>query len=564
MTDILQKQKEWAARPDSRFSLLANAVTSMAAVDWENGEILMANAILCEKLHLKPAEIEGRHIWDIIGRKSYDKYRRKLLTSEEIGWDEPLIAEYYWPGKKKWLQITARPTIWPDGRKAVAATITDITWIRKCKDEYKSIALYDGKLNIPNSVKLERDLAEIRSCEKASLICLDIYNLRVINDIYGWDVGDALLFQIRDWLMELQIPGSCLYRIGADEFGMLTKHIAPEQINEIAEFVQNRFEKSWTVQADGQPPFPLYCTVTIAVAHGSQMFGSQSMISLAERILRNPYEQGRLTVYDAHYNLEYMNSILMQQKLAVCIQQGMNGFEVHYQPIVDPNTSVWHGLEALCRWDCPGLGRVPPAIFIPEAERMGLIGKIGEWVLERSVSYCKGWGLDEHENFILDINVSPLQMKNGHFVNRVLEVLEKHEYPGYKLGLEITESEKFIFDVHSMDAVEKLIRAGVAVALDDFGTGYSSFHNLKNLPAGILKTEKSFIDNIEQDYYAQQLFRVMVELAHVADKKLIAEGVETAAQRDVLISHEVDFLQGYLFSKPLPPLELEKNLYRFF
>lgn len=546
------------------FSLMANSAdVGLVIIDHSDGEILMYNSAFCRFFQAERESIKGKYLKDIVGHALYERYREKYLSGMSKEKVKPHVMECCLEEGNRWLQFSTRPVTWTGGRSALNISFTDVTWIKKRKDNYKDMAFFDSKLKLPNCVKLERDLKELHPHKCVSLICFDICNLRVINDMYGWEAGDSLLFQIRDWLLGLHIPGSRLYRIDADEFGILVEQIESDEADRMAIRIQRRFTKPWKFKFDGNPPLPLYCAVTMAVVHGSKLFGNPNMINLAQRILRDVRSTGKVTTYDACMDQWYKNSMVVQQKLALCIQNGMEGFTVNYQPIVDPVSGVWRGLEALCRWDCPGTGRISPQEFIPEAERLGMIKNIGEWVLETAVGHCKMWELDKIDDFILDINVSPLQMRDSSLADRVLGILYDYGYPGNKLSLEITESMEFNFDNHCLSIFSTLVRAGINVALDDFGTGYSSFNNLKKLPAGILKTEKSFIDNIESDYYTQQLFRVMVELAHVAQKKLIAEGVETDVQRELLVSHNVDLLQGYLFSKPLPAHELEKQLFRF-
>ena len=228
----------------------------------------------------------------------------------------------------------------------------------------------------------------------------------------------------------------------------------------------------------------------MGVVHGDQMFGSKSMRNLISRALNASLKNGKIVTYNEEIDTKCKERTELQQKLINCTKKDMQGFEVHYQPIVDPATRGWHGVEALCRWNCPEYGWVSPVVFIPEAERSGLIGIIGDWVLETAVRTCKQWNLDEHEEFVLDVNVSPMQIVDDHMVIRVLEILDQYGYSGKKLSLEITESAEFNFNNHSLNAIKRLSNAGVSVALDDFGTGYSSFNNLKKLPASILKTQK--------------------------------------------------------------------------
>jgi EAL domain-containing protein (putative c-di-GMP-specific phosphodiesterase class I) len=241
----------------------------------------------------------------------------------------------------------------------------------------------------------------------------------------------------------------------------------------------------------------------------------------------------------------------------------MMGFDVYFQPIVDAGSKKWIGLEALARWDSPQFGRIPPLVFIRIAEKLGLINKVGQWVLDRAIGICAELGLEQYEGFFLDVNLSMSQLFDEALIGKVLVALQKHKFPASCLSLEVTESEEFIQTDYSQTTIERLKSLEIRIALDDFGTGYSNFNNLRNLPVSLLKTEKEFIDNITTDEYQQFLSRVIVEMAHAAGMKLVAEGVETPEQLEHLMKNGTDYYQGYLFAKPLSKAELAANKVRF-
>ncbi len=166
--------------------------------------------------------------------------------------------------------------------------------------------------------------------------------------------------------------------------------------------------------------------------------------------------------------------------------------------------------------------------------------------------------------FFLDVNFSPLQISDETLAKKVLRILKKHAFPGSCLCMEITESMEHMFSAHNQMIIQTLRNHDISVALDDFGVGYSSFQRLKDMPVGILKTERQFVQNIEDDSYLLNPFHTMVELAHVADKQLIAEGVETQGQRKLVKKNGADYIQGYFFSQPLTAAELTKELHRFY
>jgi EAL domain-containing protein (putative c-di-GMP-specific phosphodiesterase class I) len=241
----------------------------------------------------------------------------------------------------------------------------------------------------------------------------------------------------------------------------------------------------------------------------------------------------------------------------------MKGFEVFFQPIVNPSKGMWEGVEALARWTSPEFGRVPPLVFIKMAEQTGLISSIGQWVLDTAISVCARLHLHDVEDFFLDVNLSPLQMSDESLISNALISLRRYGFPGRNLALEITESGTVDDGGYSQTIVERLRALDIKIALDDFGTGYSNFNNLKFMPVSILKTEKRFIDDIVTDEYQQFLLHVLVELAHAAEMKLIAEGVETPEQMKELMKNGADYFQGYLFARPLSAWDLEEYVHKF-
>lgn len=421
--------------------------------------------------------------------------------------------------------------------------------------------LWDNKYALPNAQCLERDILKLSSETSFTLICYDIVSLRTINDGYGRKVGDMLLLAIRDWILSLNFGQ--VYRLESDEFGLLLTGTDMETALEKARYIYDRFDESWIIGQDGESR-QIFCAISVGVIPSETIHSPSDILNVIERIIKIASRQEEIAVYDEETDRLLKRNLEIEISLKSCVKNNMQGFSIHYQPIVNCITGLWCGIEALCRWSSPSLGDIYPLDFIPIAEQMGLIGAIGEWILEASVKQCKAWRLDAHEDFFLDVNLSPVQLRDKNLDTKILTILKRHDYPSHKLSLEITESAQLNFSNHTLEAVSRLTQQGIPVALDDFGTGYSSFHTLINLPVSVLKTEKAFLNNIENDDYLQRLLETMVSLAHASGMKLTAEGVENTGQMKLLMDHRVDYVQGYLFSKPLPAEELEKKLHNFY
>ncbi|MDL2327405.1 EAL domain-containing protein [Ruminococcaceae bacterium OttesenSCG-928-A11] len=425
------------------------------------------------------------------------------------------------------------------------------------RDELAALAFFDRQSGLPNSQKLMQDL---EGAEAPLLVCYDVRALRGINEAYGRTAGDLTLQAVSEWVQAQNFGNAGLYRVGGDEYALLFFAADIEKAQAAAGEIMERFTEAWALTLHGQQ-LHMLCGVSVAVVTVPAGGAGDELINRMERALDAARKCGEVVVYDRAMDDAYDARLRLETALRGCVENEMEGFEVHFQPIVDPGAGTWQGLEALCRWTDPETGEsIPPLVFIREAEQLGLIRQVGMFVLETAIKTAKKYRLDAVENFFLSVNVSPIQLLDEQFGGKVATVLEKHGYPGDCLVLEVTESLEFTFSAYSMEIIGGLRALGVRFSLDDFGTGYSSFNNLKNLPVSTLKTERAFTADIEDDNYLQYFFYTMAELAHAAGMRLLAEGVETPKQLDILLKNGADLLQGYLFSKPLTGAELAAHL----
>lgn len=414
---------------------------------------------------------------------------------------------------------------------------------------------------LPGRPELDRELARLRGhgC-RAHFLCYDIITLRRVNYACGRAAGDALVQAVANWAIRL--PGAVLYRVESDTFCLLFPVAGFEEALRCARLFERRFNSRWDLETESGPQ-NFYASVALTLIADDERYWDRNMTDLVALALDMSRSSRRLVLFSPEMDTAARKHSIMQLDLKASILDGMEGFSVHYQPITDPGHHTWRGLEALCRWQRPDIGPVSPAVFIPEAEEMGLIHLLGAWVLERALCTCKRLGLDALEDFFVSVNVSAIQMNRLDFADMVLNALKHCDYPAGKLVLEITESTQFTFNEVTTRAVERLRAQGVAFALDDFGTGYSSFGNLKKLPVDFLKTEQDFILDIENDNYLQFFYYVMSESAHMNKKRIIAEGVETPQQLASVVKNGADLIQGYLFGKPMGERELETKLSNF-
>ncbi len=538
-----------------------SANVAMYVCDFETREILMANEKMSFFTGISKDELLNKESsFCLIDNKSnIFSYDKEKVLEQKFQSDDIFINE-----KNMWWQRTVQLIHWVDNRLAVMVTFSDISKERYMQGKLEYLAYYDSNLKLPNLLKLEKDLNSIEGNENY-IITFDLKEFRRINDAYGRKIGDILLNLIVDWLHEYTgVNISDIYRVGSDEFSLLLKNASAYEARQLADLILNRFKDSWLIKIEEETVYvPCDIYISIVYCNIPSLEENESLTNIIDRSMDMSRNQNEIVFYDEKVNLQFKENLALELSLKKAVSNNLQGFDVHYQPIVCAKTGKWVGLEALCRFTSEEFGIIRPDIFIREAERLGLIEPIGQWILETSVAQCKAWGLDEIEDFVLEVNFSPIQIANANLEKNVLEVLRKYDFPGSSLCIEITESQELTLSPYVQNAISNLRKESISVALDDFGVGYSSFHSLRNLPVNTLKTERVFLQNIENDSYLLNLFRIIGELAHVANKKLIAEGVETKTQLSLVIQNGADYIQGYYFSKPLPKAELEKLLHKF-
>jgi diguanylate cyclase (GGDEF)-like protein len=543
-----------------------SAAVYIYVVDYETDEILMVNNFYAGTLGVARERMEGHRCWEFVtgpedGPCSFCP-RDMDLDGNGLLNSSPQTTEAYNPTLGIWGRCTGQAIEWVDGRQAHIITIIDVSNEKLLREELSRLAYYDKYMNLPNRTKLEKDLAE-RPRGNYCIIAFDYIALRYINDAYGRNAGDALMNATINWIKSFNLQDFEIYRVDGDEFCLLFDHADMMSASGLADRLYERFQDSWEIQSGNEDTF-ISCKIAACIIDGRTGFESpEAILSIIDRTLQISKETATVSVYDQEMDSILKRDLQMEISLKNCVTNGMEGFEVYFQPIVDPRRGTWLGLEALCRWESPDFGRIPPLIFIRMAEQIGLINTLGYWVLNKAITVCARLKLHEITDFFLDVNLSPSQMSDESLISKVLMSLQQNNFPGRNLALEVTENEELNAVDFSRTTIERLQALEIHLALDDFGTGYSNFNNLKSLPVTILKTEKQFIDDIVVDEYQQHLSYLLVELAHAAEMKLIAEGVETKEQMMQLMKNGADYYQGYLFSKPLTEQALEMNIERF-
>lgn len=463
-----------------------------------------------------------------------------------------------------WFEVRFSELKWIDGSDVVVATASDITQKKKNQQKIEYQAHNDFLTGLYNRMKCEIDLRKvIRRTEKAGLkgavLFIDLDDFKHINDGLGHQYGDILLQQIAAGLTGIPgLRGHC-YRMGGDEFIIIIGPELYDELGKMVAYIKTLFNKPWYLMET-----EYFCTMSMGIAvfpdnsvdvHEITRMADVAMYE-AKRSGKNGY-----TYYSSEVENSTAKRLDIENNMRQAVSTGIEEFVVFYQPVVDVNTQMCTSCEALVRWDSKALGFMGPGEFIPLAEYLGLITSIGDYVLEEACRRCKLWNDNGYPDFYINVNLSVVQLLQKNVVENIKRILDKTGVNPKNIVLEITESFAINDMQRVMDIITGLKKLGPRIALDDFGTGYSSLNYIKQLPLDIIKVDKTFIDDIVEDDYAQAFIKLIVDLSKTIGTKIVVEGVEHKEQFELLKSLGVDYIQGYYFGKPVPAnIFEEKNL----
>lgn len=445
--------------------------------------------------------------------------------------------------------------------------LTDITLRKAAAKEIERLAFHDPLTGLPNRRllldRLQQALtSSARSGRKGALLFLDLGHFKVLNDTLGHDLGDMLLRQVAQRLSGAVRDGDSVARLGGDEFVILLEDLS-DQVIEAAEQAQSVGEK---VLLSQQQPYTIAthqhhssCSIG-AVVFGDHHQSVDELLKQADLAMYDAKAAGRnaLRFFDPQMQASISARSVMENELhaALAAQQ----FVLYFQPQVTSRGQVI-GAEALIRWQHPQRGLVPPIEFIALAEESGLINAIGLWVLQTACAQIKAWEATPALSALqLSVNVSARQFHKADFAAQVMAALQHSGARSSRLKLELTES-VVLKDVNDTIGKMNTLKAlGVQFSLDDFGTGQSSLSYLTQLPLDQVKIDKSFVRNIDARPADALIVQTIIGMANNLGLEVIAEGVETQAQRDFLEQHGCHLYQGYLLGRPMPIKELEQSL----
>ena len=448
------------------------------------------------------------------------------------------------------------------------ASVTDISAYKASEEKVHLLAFYDSLTQLPNrSLFLERLEQSMQEAENkkqlGALLCIDLDNFKALNDTEGHETGDRLLQQVATRLLECVGANHMVSRLSSDEFVVLLDQLSASETDTIQ---QAETTAKQILQTLTQPYFFADSEYRSSASIGISLFGLkahenvQDPIKHADIALSEAKNYGRNTY--RFFDPLIQSQIQERAEIDAGLRQALekNQLALFYQPQVNGAQQVT-GVEALLRWQHPSKGMISPARFIPVAEENGFIIPLGQWVLESACRQLSDWAKSpQTAHLSMAVNVSASQFSRDEFVQDVLEILEHTQAPAHLLKLELTESALVIRVEDIIEKMTILKRYGVMFSLDDFGTGYSSLTYLQRIPIDQLKIDQGFVRDIVVSANDAEIAKMIIVLAKTLDISVLAEGVETEAQRDVLEKQGCYHYQGYLFGKPMPIDELEQYL----
>ena len=438
----------------------------------------------------------------------------------------------------------------------------DISDRKKAEETIYHQAYHDLLTGLPNRLlfkdRLNLAMAQAkRSRQKLAVMFLDLDRFKVVNDSLGHVVGDQLLQSVANRLGKCVREGDTLARLGGDEFTLLLPQVVhPEDAANTAKKILSVLGRPFFL-AGQDHHFSASIGIAIYPEDGDSVDG---LIKNADIAMYHVKDLGRnnYAFFTQVKNTTYSDRLSLESDLRKSVTN--NELELYYQPQVNTTTGAIVGMEALIRWNHPLRGLLYPADFIPLAEETGLIGAIGEWVLQTACSQSRSWQTAGMLPIRMSVNLSAHQIEQQNFLDTMVQLLRDTGLPSQHLEIEITESAMMKDIEKTQDKLRQLAGLGVRISIDDFGTGYSSLSYLKNLPIHSIKIDQSFIRDITASESETSIVTAMIQIAKGLKLKLIAEGVETDYQLAFLRNNHCEECQGFLFSRPVNTAEATRIL----
>ncbi|WP_338542707.1 bifunctional diguanylate cyclase/phosphodiesterase [Paenibacillus tundrae] len=525
--------------------------------------------------------ITGYEEQDVINRRIDDTLEHVEIywqnDMQDVAWGEGCLDQHNYnatmrvmDGRLRDLHVSVVPVLIKGNHMGSHILIKDVTEEKQAQENILHQALHDSLTGLPNRRKLDDVLAAtIASSEltgqQFAVMVMDIDRFKMINDSLGHSIGDIFLQEVSDRIMDAmkawdpKAEGNVmLARMGGDEFTLVVANDPRNEIGvaELAERIVSAIQLPYRLKEND-----FYVTASIGIAmypdHGTE---ADSLLKHADTAMYEVKKNGKngFQFYTTQLDSELYERIELEGYLRKALER--DEMVLYYQPQIRTEDSRMIGVEALIRWNHPHKGILPPNVFIPLAEETGMIYAIGNWTLREACRQMKQWHEAGGPLIPVSVNLSSLQFHQANLLEQVQHALLETGLEAKYLELEITESMMMDASV-STEILNELTSLGVKISLDDFGTGYSSLSYLKHYPIHKLKIDRSFVTDITENRSDQAIVATIISMAQHLKMEVIAEGIETKGQLDILMQNDCKEIQGYYFSRPLPAQEVEHHFF---
>jgi diguanylate cyclase (GGDEF)-like protein len=427
--------------------------------------------------------------------------------------------------------------------------------VEKANAETERIGVCDALTGLPNRRGLKAALTELvaRTAEtgsSAAMIAFDIDRFKTLNDVRGHPTGDKVLLEISDRLAVSVRDGDFVARVGADEFHVLLADVGPDEATVIATQLQDDIGRPIE---RGPNPLMVRASIGIAVFSGTEPdLDVDTVMRRVDIALQYAKADGGsgISTFNADMEMSIRERAQIERALDAAIANGE--IQPHFQPVIDLQSNRISGFEVLSRWVHPERGTIPPSVFIPIAEEMGLLGRLTTTILRRACAAARDWPA----HIKLAVNISPVDFKNPWLAQEILQTLIEVGFPPQRLELEITENALVVDQEQAMKTITSLKNQGITISLDDFGTGYSSLHHLRVLPFDKIKIDQSFVKTMRDNADSRMIVKAIIGLSGSLGLPTTAEGIETNNNAELLRDLGCTLGQGFLYSKAVPSREV--------
>lgn len=558
ITQAVQEKKLLEESKERYHSIIEQNLDGILTVHLD-GTILNVNPAAERLINLPSNQLINQSIEELIDPENLCLFLSLFKRTKEGLSCTPIEAGIISNKKTKIkVQIKTVPIILNQQIKGIYVIIKDVTALSRSVETIKFMSDHDQLTGLLNRRALIASLEELVSYseennEEFALLTIDLDRFKYLNDTLGHLVGDLVLVNVAERLADFQLMGCSVYRQGGDEFNLVIPNCNREVTEKCAKKILQLFNKPFFLNSQ-----EYYISPSIGIS----MFPNDGMdvptlLKSADEALYRVKEKGK-----AHYQFyradmlhtKNINMVEFETNLRKALDR--EEFVLYYQPQIDLKTNEIISFEALIRWNSKRLGFIPPNDFIPIAEDTGLIIPIGDWVIETACRQIALWSTKFKKDYRIAVNISPKQFQQR-LIKTISESLQRNQINPCLLEIEITEGA--MQDIKdAIPILDGLKQLGVSISIDDFGTGYSSLGYIKQFPINILKIDQSFVRDVIGNKKDAAITTTIIHLAKNLGMNVIAEGVENIEQAQFLLDADCNIAQGFLFSRPLPPKDIEK------